>query len=104
MKLKYHYGVKFDEKHSKYYIQRQWYGARHPGLHLLVPSLSVIENISKIYLENMPMSNKMLKDGGDWLGAPDPGLHLLEWLLSGLLVASLAAVGLLVNVLCIAFT
>ena len=48
MKLKYHYGVKFDEKHSKYYIQRQWYGARHPGLHLLVPSLSVIENISKI--------------------------------------------------------
>ena len=47
---------------------------------------------------------KMFKDGGDWLGAPDPGLHLLEWLLSGLLVASLAPIGLLVNVLCIAFT
>ena len=50
------------------------------------------------------MSKKMLKDGGHWLGAPDPGLNTLEWLLSGLLVASLAAVGLLVNVLCIAFT
>ena len=39
----------------------------------------------------------MSKDGGDWLGAPDPGLHLLEWLLSGLLVASLAAVGLFLS-------
>ena len=48
MKLKYHYGVKFDEKHNKNYIQRQWYGACNPGLYLLVPLFSVIENISKI--------------------------------------------------------
>ena len=39
--------MKLDEKHNTNYIQRQWYGARHPGLHLLVPLLSVIENISK---------------------------------------------------------
>ena len=47
MKLKYNYEVKFDEKHDKNYIQRQWYGARHPGHHLLVPLLSVIGNVSK---------------------------------------------------------
>ena len=39
--------MKFDEKYDTNYIQRQWYEARDPGLHLLVPLLTVIEKISQ---------------------------------------------------------
>ena len=36
--------MKFDKKHNTNYIQRQWYGARHPGLHLLVLLLRVTKS------------------------------------------------------------
>ena len=42
--------------------------------------------------------------GGDWPSAPNPNLQLLEWALSGLLVATFVAVGLVINTICILFT
>jgi len=60
----------------------------------------------KIFLEeNINLTNfEQLGLGGDWPSAPNLNLQLLEWALSGLLVATFVAVGLVVNTICILFT